>query len=556
MSFEADLEALGKVDSNLSRYIRGFMTQAQNILGEELSLNECAQRLAPLIHQRKQDNPFYLSSMLKPVHDALTAIPLTKFLLKHGPALLDNMGIFLRNRVGSGQLQLMGRPPILLETLDIPAEDYKVAQRWIGQFAGVATRRLSEELLNKLMIGYSADADDCLIKMYDLFMEQQDELKHPEADLNRFRIDARAMSRLLQMHSFVSWSNMHPFWALPSHASNVETPFMRKAKGIFGLNTDFKVTLKAWKSLNCEQLEAIFSEVLAEKPMLFLDAEGALSDGFADYNPPEVASLMRDLVNTAQMMIIKGEDIALVMADLERRGLALEAVSPASPNLNKTLSQNMVLTALFPFKHHWAEFGITPEHYHGNRAILTHLEDDMDIRSSMGRYTGDYGLSGIISVKAQEKLEQSHPNVVPSYYFGDDIPESEVPRIVATLTPEIESRSVLSSVRIDSSLNYPQVVSKLGDDLLIKLIEELVQEEPATEVNYGQIFTMARSDLMGTWISHLSHECFEAMVIGLNDSDQIEWLEVAIQHRRPSKALLSQLNGRAIDSCLSQDLGL
>lgn len=556
MSFEADLKALGKVDSNLSRYIMGFKTQAQNILGEELSLNECAQRLAPLIHQRKQDNPFYLSSMLKPVHDALTAIPMTKFLLKHGPALLDNMGIFLRNRVGSSQLQLMGRPPILLETLDLAPDDYKVAQRWIGQFAGVATRRLSQELLNKLMIGYSADDDDCLIKMYNLFMEQQEELKHPEADRDRFRIDARAMSRLLQMHSFVSWSNMHPFWAVPSHPNSVETPFTRIAKGVYGLDANFKITLKAWRSLSCDQLEAIFSDVLAERSMRSLDGEGALSDGFGDYDRPEVTSLMRDLVNTAQLMIIKGENVTTVMTELERRGLALEAVSPAAPNLNKTLSQNMLLTALFPFKHHWKEFGVTPECYHGNRAILTHLEDEMDARSSMGRYTGDYGLSGIISVPAQEKLETLFPNAVPSYYFGDDIPESEVERVVATLTPEIESGTVLSNPRIDSSLNYPKVVAKLGDDLLLKLIGELVLGEPGAEVNYGQIFNLARSDMMGTWISHLSNECFERLLSGLNDSGQSEWLEVSVRHRRPSKALLSQLDGRAIDSCLSQDLGL
>ncbi|AXH60003.1 hypothetical protein [Pseudomonas amygdali] len=556
MNFEADLEALGQVDSNLSRYIRGFMTQAQNILGEELSLNECAQCLAPLIHQRKQDNPFYLTAMLKPIHDALTAIPMTKFLLEHGPALLDNMGIFLRNRVGITQQQLMGRPPLLLETLDLAPDDYKTAQRWIGQFASVATRRLSHELLSKLMIGYSADADDCLIKMYDLFIEQQEELQHPGADQSRLRIDARAMARLLQMHSFVPWSYMHPFWAVPTHASGVETPFTQLAKAVYGLSNNFKVTLKAWKGISPDRLEAIFAEVLSEKTKRTLDAEGALSDGFGDYDQPAVASLMRDLTNTAQMMIISGEPVRTVLDELERRGFALEALSPVPQNLNKTLSQNMLLTTLFPFKHHWDEFGITPESYHGNRAILTHLEDDRDVRSSMGRYTGDYGLSGIISVPAQEKLEKRFPYVIPSYYFGEEIPDSEVMRIVATLIPEIDSGEVFANARIDSSLNCPQVVAKLGDDLLLKLIAELVQGDPDAEVNYGQIFNMVRSELMGTWVSHLSHECFEAMLKGFNENEQTEWLEVAVQHRRPSKDLLSQLNGRVIDSCLSQDLGL
>lgn len=556
MSFEADLEALRAVDSKLYRNVRGFMTQSGNILGEKLTCNEYAERLALLIHEKKEDNPFYLTGMLKPIHDATTAIPMIGFLLRHAPAILDNTSIFLRYKVGKSQLELMRRPPILLETIDLRPDDYKTAARWFGQFATVATMRLSDELLGKLLVGISAKKEDCLVRMYDLFVAQQEELQSPPVDASRFRIDARDMSRLLQMHSAVRQSGMKPFWVMPTHTGAVDTPFTQLAKSVYGLNNSFQVTVSAWKTASPETLEAIFSRLLTQESMRTLNADGAISDGYGDYDRPEVAGIMRDLTNTAQLMIINGEPVGVILDELEKRGMALEAVSPVPENLNKSLSQNMLLTTLFPFKHLWKEFGLTMDDYHGNRAILTHLEDEKDVRSSMGRYTGDYGIGGIMSVPAQEQLEKRFPQAVPSYYFSEDIPQSEVSRVVAALIPEIESGQALKNSRMDSALNYPQVIAALGDARVLKLVNALVQGSPDDHTDHGQIFHLSSDDLMATWVPHLSKECFESWFAGVKDTAGSEWVEVIVKHRRPSRALLSQLDGKVIDSCLSQDLGL
>ncbi|MBD8088732.1 hypothetical protein IFT48_01985 [Pseudomonas fluorescens] len=554
MSFESDLEALGKVDHNLARNIRGFMTQAKNRANDALTFNDHLSRLAPLIADHKEDNPFYLSAMLVPVHASKTALPMIKFLQAHGPVLLDSMGIFLSNRVGKSQLELLSHPPVLLEVLDIQPQDHQVAMQWFGQYASVATRRLSNEIADKLQEGVSVKDSQCLVRMYDMAMRHQAALDTPGNDRKQPVIDPRAMARLLQMHSAVRLSGMTAFWDMPVRGAVITSPFQQMAKGLYGLDHQFQISLKAWQGMGAESLETLLSKVLADSSRKGLNASGTLSAGFGDFERPDIADVMRDLTTTAQLMIVKGDDTRSVIQELTARGVALEAVAPTDAPLRRTLSQNLLLATLFPFKHLWDEYGIALKDYQGSPVYLEYPEDHE--HAIVGRYTGDHGIPGLIRVPAQEQLEKNFPGAVPSYHFSEDIPESEHDRIIQGLRPDIESSDIFKRARIDSSLLNPKIAAKLGDDLLLKLLTDLTAYDTDSHVEHGQIFHLPASEIMGDWLPHLSKASYEAWLESMHEHGSQEWVAVIANHRRPSTQLLSRMGGRIIDSCLSQDLGL
>ena len=554
MSFETDLDELERIEPQHAKRIRGFMEKAAEEHGAFLSMNEHVLRYARDVGKNGAKNPFYLSAMIVPLHNSPRVLAVLKFHETHSPAYLKHFGTFIGSSVGQSQAEIITSPAALSDLLLIEKDEYGRALRWVGQYAHLATRALADELNRILEANLQPEGKNCVGRIYARFQKQQAEREQSVFSPDTPFMDPRSMARLLQLHSAGHLGGSRSPWGIPSRANDSSTAYSVLSRGLYALNDEHQLSLSSWKEIDASRLEDMFALLIAEQHDSLLVGRGLLGSNFNNDDRPAVADITRDLVMTAQLLILKGEQPSLVVDQLRQRGLALENVIETQSTLKHTVSDHLALRVLAPLRHLWDAFGIRASSYHGHRSHMDNL--DQDEPRLFGRYIGAFGISGVVPIRAQEQLETRFPEMLPSYNFSDVVPFSQRDRIIDTVGPEIDQGITFSRVAIDSILLHTEIIEMLSTERKLRLLNDLVVGEPEDNVNYGDIFHMSRKDLLDYWVGHLPEAQFESWLKQVAQSSQQHWVESIVRYRRPSAAVMSTLGGRVIDACMAQDLGL
>lgn len=555
MSFEHDLEELRKVDPKYASNIDGLMSYDEIELPEGATLNQRFERFASAIGEGFIKTPFHLSSNLVPTFAATQGLAIRAFNEAHAPAYLDSIFALLHNSVGASQLALFHNPESILSLLEIREDQYGLATRWFGQYTVVGLARLMEDVKRKL--GNSIRHSECAIRhLLRDFLHQQAEHGGMNASIQAddAGISPKAMARLLQLHCAQRSCGGTSPWRGAVIKPEMPEAFRQLASCVYGLDENLRVSLKAWTSCATSPLVTTLGRAISTYSYQGFDGGGVLSGNVGGSENPGYAGLIMDLVTTAQLMILKGDDPHKVIECLSLRGQVINELESKTQALEFSVAENLTKIALFPFRHLWKRFDLTSETYHGSRLHLEHF--DSDVTEFMGRHTGEYGISGLLPIRAQEQIEMRYPETMPSYLFSQEPPASEVERIAEMLAGEIRSGMFLARTRFDEAIFFGNVQKGLGSDLMKAAIALAIEGKPDDYLHHGQIFHCKRSEFVVRCLGEFQDDDYEKVVQDLSELPDPQWLDEVFKARRPPLSLVAKLNGRVRETVLNQDLGL